>query len=64
MAEPEETPRVEFYTRYEKEADKFDRDLVKKLDDDLATTLIFVSSAFLNKASNTEQSSRQVYSQR
>lgn len=49
MAELEETPRVEFYTKYEKEADKFDRDLLKKLDDDLATTLIFVRPVSLRK---------------
>ena len=36
--------RVEFYDKFQREADEFDRDFMKKYDEDLNTTLIFVSS--------------------
>lgn len=35
-------PRLDFYTMYKKEAGQYDADYVKKYDDDLNTTLIFV----------------------
>ena len=35
-------PRVDFYTMYKKEATEYDTDYVKKYDEDLNTTLIFV----------------------
>ena len=35
-------PRVDFYTIYKKEATEYDTDYVKKYDEDLSTTLIFV----------------------
>jgi len=35
-------PRVDFYTMYKREATEYDMDYVKKYDDDLNTTLIFV----------------------
>ena len=35
-------PRLDFYTIYEKEVTQYDTDYVKKYDDDLNTTLIFV----------------------
>ena len=35
-------PRVDFYTMYKREATKYDVDYVKKYDEDLNTTLIFV----------------------
>ena len=34
--------RVDFYTMYKREATEYDSDYVKKYDDDLNTTLIFV----------------------
>lgn len=34
--------RLDFYTMYKKEATEYDTDFVKKYDDDLNTTLIFV----------------------
>lgn len=37
--------RAEFYKNYQKEAEEYDRGFTKKCDDDLNTTLIFVSSA-------------------
>ena len=37
------SPRVEFYDRFQREADEHDRDLMKKYDEDSSTTLIFVS---------------------
>ena len=37
--------RSRFYDKYRKEAEEYDRDFVKKHDDDLNTTLIFVSLA-------------------
>jgi len=44
-------PRVDFYTMYKREAAEYDMDYVKKYDEDLNTTLIFVRpppSALLN----------------
>ena len=35
-------PRLDFYTMYKKEATEYDADYIKKYDDDLNTTLIFV----------------------
>ena len=35
--------RVEFYDKFQSEADGYDRDFMKKYDEDLNTTLIFVS---------------------
>jgi len=36
-------PRADFFAVYRKEADEFDRDYGKKYDEDLNTSLIFVS---------------------
>ena len=35
--------RVEFYDKFQREADEYDSDFMKKYDEDLNTTLIFVS---------------------
>ena len=35
-------PRVDFYTMYKRESTEYDIDYVKKYDEDLNTTLIFV----------------------
>ena len=35
-------PRVDFYTMYKKESAEYDMDYIKKYDEDLNTTLIFV----------------------
>ena len=35
-------PRVDFYTMYKRESTEYDADYVKKYDEDLNTTLIFV----------------------
>ena len=35
-------PRLDFYTIYNREATEYDLDYVKKYDEDLNTTLIFV----------------------
>ena len=35
-------PRVDFYTMYKREATEYDADYIKKYDEDLNTTLIFV----------------------
>ena len=40
---PQEDLRAEFYAHYRKEAEEYDKEFVKKHDDDLNTTLIFVS---------------------
>jgi len=37
--------RIRFYKNYQKEAEEYDREFMKKYDDDLNTTLIFVSLA-------------------
>ena len=36
-------PRADFYDKFQREADEHDRDFMKKYDEDLNTTLIFVS---------------------
>jgi len=36
--------RARFYRHYQREAEEYDREFMKKYDDDLNTTLIFVSS--------------------
>ena len=36
-------PRTDFYDKFQREADDHDRDFMKKYDEDLNTTLIFVS---------------------
>ena len=36
-------PRADFFAAYRKEADEFDRGYAKKYDEDLNTSLIFVS---------------------
>jgi len=38
-------PRTEFYKVYRKEAEEYDKEFMKKYDEDLNTTLIFVSLA-------------------
>ena len=38
--------RVEFYDKFQREADEYDRDFIKKYDEDLNTTLIFVGFLF------------------
>ena len=40
-------PRIDFYTIYKKEATEYDTDYVKKYDEDLNTTLIFVRHPLL-----------------
>ena len=40
-----EDPRVDFYTMYKRESAEYDTDYVKKYDEDLNTTLIFVRYA-------------------
>lgn len=39
--------RVEFYDKFQREADDHDRDSMKKYDGDLNTTLIFVNNFFV-----------------
>ena len=36
-------PRTDFFTVYRRESEEFDRDYARKYDDDLNTSLIFVS---------------------
>ena len=40
---PGANPRMEFYNRFQREMEEHDRDFEKKYDEDLNTTLIFVS---------------------
>ena len=39
---PQEDVRAQFYTHYHKEAEEYDKEFIKKHDEDLNTTLIFV----------------------
>lgn len=41
------TARAEFYDKYKREADEYDKDFIKKYDQDLNTTLIFVSGGYV-----------------
>jgi len=41
----QEDPRAKFYDVYRREAEEYDREFIKKYDEDLNTTLIFVSLA-------------------
>ena len=38
----QEDPRAEFYKHYHKEAEEYDKEFIKRHDEDLGTTLIFV----------------------
>ena len=42
---PQEDLRAQFYEHYHKEAEEYDKDFMKKHDEDLNTTLIFVGYA-------------------
>ena len=42
-AGPGANPRMEFYNKFQREMEEHDRDFEKKYDEDLNTTLIFVS---------------------
>ena len=56
--------RLDFYTMYRKEATEYDTDYIKKYDDDLNTTLIFVRLSRLpfSPATHLTRSRRRVYS--
>jgi hypothetical protein len=55
--------RVDFYTMYKREATEYDTDYVKKYDEDLNTTLIFVRCLLFALVKYLTLSCRQVYSQ-
>ena len=55
-------PRLDFYTMYKREATQYDTDYIKKYDDDLNTTLIFVSRLSLSLAACLTCHCRRVYS--
>ena len=40
---PQEDPQTQFYKEYRKVAEEYDKDFLKKYEEDLNTTLIFVS---------------------
>jgi hypothetical protein len=41
------TARAEFYNKCKREADEYDKGFIKKYNEDLNTTLIFVSGEFM-----------------
>ena len=47
-------PRADFFAVYRKESDEFDRDYAKKYDEDLNTSLIFVSESIRTHSLNTD----------
>ena len=47
-------PRTDFFAVYRKEADEFDRDYAKKYDEDLNTSLIFVSESLRTRLFSAE----------
>ena len=55
-------PRVDFYTMYKREATEYDTDYVKKYDEDLNTTLIFVCCISSDPAIYLTRSHRRVCS--
>ena len=54
-------PRLDFYTMYKREATEYDTDYVKKYDEDLNTTLIFVRPLSFPLVKYLTCSFRQVY---
>ena len=54
--------RLDFYTMYKREATEYDTDYVKKYDEDLNTTLIFVSHLPFSPVSNLTRLCRRVCS--
>jgi len=42
LAKTSNSARDEFYNKFQRAADEYDRDFIKKYDEDLNTTLIFV----------------------
>ena len=42
VPQPTEDHRTKFYELYRREADEYDREFIKRYDEDLNTTLIFV----------------------
>ena len=57
-------PRLDFFTVYNKEANQYDVDYVKKYDEDLNTTLIFVRHSSYTLANHLTWSCRQACSLR
>ena len=55
-------PRLNFYTVYKREATEYDVDYVKKYDEDLNTTLIFVRSSFCTVFNKLDRSCSRVFS--
>ena len=55
-------PRLDFYTVYKKEATEYDTDYVKKYDEDLNTTLIFVRHSSCALTNNLTSSRRRAFS--
>jgi len=55
-------PRLDFYTMYKREATEYDTDYVKKYDEDLNTTLIFVRCVSSASAIYLTRSHRRVCS--
>jgi hypothetical protein len=49
------TARAEFYDKYKREADEYDKDFIKKYDEDLNTTLIFVSGDLCGVCNRTNR---------
>ena len=48
------TARAEFYDKYKREADEYDKDFIKKYDEDLNTTLIFVSGGIASRVKESQ----------
>ena len=55
-------PRVDFYTMYKREATEHDADYVKKYDEDLNTTLIFVCPPLPTLVNHLTRARRRVFS--
>ena len=49
------TARAEFYDKYKREADEYDKDFIKKYDEDLNTTLIFVSGGIASRVNESQR---------
>ena len=62
MPPAKEDHRAKFYEVYRHEAEEYDREFTKKYDEDLNTTLIFVSSAMGLVCRCTDTACRLVYS--
>ena len=58
----QEDYRTRFYEVYRHEAEEYDREFIKRYDEDMSTTLIFVGSFYIPQAQSADSAYRLVCS--